>query len=79
MLKMMANENMGEYGADGWVDILTVRAVIDAYDKGLIRLSDVGERGPRRKTPLNQRSYSRLAVAIFLGWTIKGGAPTAGP
>ena len=71
MLRMMASENMEEWGALGWVELETIRATIEAADKGLITLPDVGERGPRRKTSQNAVTFSRGAVAQFLGWTRK--------
>lgn len=69
MLQMMANENMAEWGSDGWVEVETIRATIDAADRGLIKLPEVGDRGPRQKTAQNSVQFCRATIARFLGWT----------
>lgn len=75
MIQMMANENLAEWGSDGWVEVETVRATIEAYGKGLIRLPDVppNTRKDRiRYVGLNlDRPYTRLSVATFLGWLVR--------
>jgi hypothetical protein len=37
----MANEDLAEWGGDGWVEAETIRATIDAYSKGQIELPTV--------------------------------------
>jgi hypothetical protein len=74
MLKMMARENMEEWGTSAWVELETIRSVIDAYGKGEIELPEVGKRGPRIETSLNSaKFYTRGSIAQFLGWTKRSG------
>jgi hypothetical protein len=51
MLRMMADENLEEWGHSATVEMETIEAVIGAYGRGEIELPAVGERGPRRETP----------------------------
>lgn len=74
MIRMMANENMAEWGSDGWVEVETIRATIDAYGKGLITLPSVPKdvrkdliRYVSRNS--DSRAYTMGTVAQFLGWT----------
>lgn len=85
MLKMMARENMEEWGTSAWVELETIRAVIEAYGKGEITLPKVPK--DTRKDAIRDvsyeieirdvsheigtRSYTTLTVATFLGWTRK--------
>jgi hypothetical protein len=76
MLKMMANENMEEWGTSAWVEVETVRATIEAYGRGEIELPKV-PRDTRKDQIRNvshgtdSRSYTEGTVAQFLGWTRK--------
>jgi hypothetical protein len=47
MLRMMASENMEEWGASAWVELETVRATIEAYRKGLIELPSIAKKTRR--------------------------------
>jgi hypothetical protein len=40
----MADENLSEWGSNGWVKIETIRATIDAYGRGLITLPPIPEK-----------------------------------
>ena len=42
MLKMMAQENMEEWGSSAFVELQTVAAVVEAYGRGEIELESVG-------------------------------------
>ncbi len=88
MLKIMARENMEEWGSSAIVEHETVRAVVEAYGAGLIELPAPGPmaRGVRyapsfRDDGLSSRlrddnPYTAHAVAAFLGWTRADGRPT---
>jgi hypothetical protein len=59
-----------------WVEIETIRAVIEAYGKGEIVLSAVPAKTPRdaiRHVARDavQHPYTIVGVASFLGWTRK--------
>jgi hypothetical protein len=74
MLRLMANENRGEWGGSGWVEIETVRATIEAYANGLIELPPVPPKTPKGKLrhvsqPADLGPYTSASVAEFLGWT----------
>ena len=74
MLQMMANENMEEWGTSAWVELETLRAVIEAYGRGEIELPKVPRDTPKqhvRRLPhaTGERSYTISTVAAFLGWT----------
>ncbi len=72
MLQMMARENMEEWGTSAWVELETIRATIEAYSKGEIKLPKPGERGPRTETSQGSgKFYNQSTVASFLGWTRK--------
>jgi flagellar biosynthesis GTPase FlhF len=73
MLKMMAKENMEEWGTSAWVELETVRAVIDAFGKGEIELPAVPTKTPEKHVRLasDEHRYTRDSVATFLGWTKK--------
>jgi hypothetical protein len=82
MLKIMARENMEEWGSSASIEHETVSAVIEAYGAGLIELPV-----PARDTSRNQlrhapsfvmgnapgagraRPYAASTVAAFLGWS----------
>jgi hypothetical protein len=71
---MMANENMEEWGALGWVELETIRATIEAFAKGLIKLPEVPKNSPNvREVSEGSRllKYTKATVAEFLGWTSK--------
>lgn len=80
MLKMMIRENMQEYRSSAYVDLESVRAVVQAFGNGVIVLEV-----PSRDTPRNhirhapsfrrdvsqdsgQRPYTGATVGRFLGW-----------
>jgi len=81
MLQMMARENMEEYQTSVSVEHETVRAVIEAYDAGIIDLGEVPRDTPTHQirhapsfvqgdvTPDREpRPYTAKMVAAFLGW-----------
>lgn len=88
MLKIMANENMNEWGSSATVEHETIRAVVYAFAEGRIELA-----APAPKTSVNQlryapsfkqgdppddfrrMPYSAKTVADFLGWTEPSGDP----
>jgi hypothetical protein len=89
MLRMIAHENMEEWGAHGWVEMETVRATLDAAAKGLITLPEVPKKTKAcyiKELHLSQAPgvllYTRSTVAEFIGWTRKnnedGHRPTRG-
>lgn len=74
MIQMMARENMEEYGTSAWVELETIRAVIEAYGAGDIELPKVPKDTPAKhirhvQQTAVERPYTRLTVAAFLGWT----------
>jgi hypothetical protein len=76
MLRMMAIENLAEWQWTGWIEVETVRATIDAYERGFINLPEVPrdtQKGLIRYVcePVRTRSYTMGTVAEFLGWTNK--------
>jgi hypothetical protein len=90
MLKMMAHENMEEWGTSAIVEIETIAAVVEAYAEGKIELNGLSKDTPKalvryapsfipERSPLRgERSYTYQSVANFLGWTkAKTGAPQA--
>lgn len=79
MLKMMANENMEEWGTSATVELETVAAVVEAYGTGLVELAQPGLRGQNvRYAPSFQfedsaggalnHPYTVTTIAGFLGW-----------
>lgn len=80
MLQIMAQENMEEWGTSAPVEQETVRAVVEAYAEGKIKLRGIDPKtykGQVRYAPsflLREVSvdrnfaYSRQTVAEFLGW-----------
>jgi hypothetical protein len=84
MLQMMACENMEEWGTSAWVEVETIRAVIDAYGKGEIDLPAVPVKTAsnliRYASPGSvKHPYTKAAVAEFLGWTKKATGGTLQP
>jgi len=88
MLKIMARENMEEWGSDAWIDLETVRSTVEAYADGKIQLED--PRGPGvafsklRCAPSFVKGasahesgslYSQKTIADFLGWITDTGTP----
>jgi hypothetical protein len=83
MLKIMARENMEEWGSCAAIEQETVRAVIEAYAGGRIQLAPVPKDTPPtniRYAPsfsLNKdvrqltaaRPYTTESVAVFVGWS----------
>lgn len=85
MLQIMARENMEEWGSSAWVEMETVRAVVEAYGAGQITLAKPAENnrrnwrvapsfvlGERPRTPASA-PYTAQEVAAFLGWTKPSG------
>jgi hypothetical protein len=76
MLLMMSKENMEEWKTNVWVELETVRATIEAYGKGLIKLPEM-EKSINTSLVLyaadggQRRPYSLMSLAKFLGWTNK--------
>jgi hypothetical protein len=88
MLKMMAHENMEEWGTTAIVEIETVAAVVKAYAEGKIELNGVPattEKAVIRYAPsfiVGKRSpqrgelpYVTQSIANFLGWIQTTGRP----
>jgi hypothetical protein len=86
MLKIMARENMEEWGTSAAIEQETVRAVVEAYAEGRIHLQNITS-----KTTMGMRSAPSFLVsgpgahqdhpntaqtiADFLGWTEPNGQP----
>lgn len=79
MLKMMASENMEKWGSSAWVELETIRSVLEAYGEGKIELP-VASKDTRKDQIRHvcQSSgtgpYTQAMVAEFLGWTRKAHA-----
>ena len=91
MIKVMANENMEEWGSDARADIETVRTVVKAFAAGEIKLREPAAKasdadcrvapsftlGVQDKNEHRSRLYNGATIADFLGWTQPSGrAPT---
>lgn len=79
MLRMMANENMSEYGASATTTQETIRQVVRAYGAGRIYLDPVSTMARHAiryapsfavsdADPGRHQPYSSQTVAAFLGW-----------
>jgi flagellar biosynthesis GTPase FlhF len=87
MLKIMANENMQEWGSSVAIEHETVRAVVEAYANGQITLGSIGRRTPHgqvRYAPSfvtgcgeehASHPYTVQSVADFLRWLSPNGQP----
>src|SRR5215831_3215299 len=83
MLQIMARENMEEWGTSAQVEHETVRAVVEAYAEGRIELERLRVSDDTRFAPSfvpgvrdehrDERPYSVISVARFLGWMKPGG------
>jgi hypothetical protein len=87
MLKMMAHENMEEWGTSAIVEIETIAAVVEAYAEGKIELNGLPK--DTRKSAIRyapsyvsgrlqescDRPYTLNSVASFLGWVYDNGKP----
>lgn len=74
MIRMMARENMEEWGTSAWVELETIRATIKAYAEGKIELPKADARGGNvRVLTLDSvsKTYTKASVAQFLEWTKK--------
>ncbi len=72
MLKMMARENLEEWGTSAWVELETIRSTIEAYGKGLIELPKVHPHTKKEDCQgTGSHLYTRATIAEFLGWTRK--------
>lgn len=82
MLKIMANENMEQWGNVAAIEHETLRSVVQAYAEGKIQLSPPASKGResyRRNAPSfvqgdvaadrEHMPYTAQTVADFLGWT----------
>jgi hypothetical protein len=77
MLRMMALENLEDYGASAWVELETIRTTIEAYGKGEIELPPVPAKTRSHLVKYDppdsaDHPYTKSTVAEFLGWTKKG-------
>jgi hypothetical protein len=70
MVKIMAHENMDEWGHSADLSIETVRATLEAAAAGQIELPKLKDGGQTRKvvTPRGATPYSADTIAKFLGW-----------
>lgn len=87
MLKIMARENMEEWGTSAAVEHETVRAVVEAYAEGRIELPEPTAQRLRfapsfaygsslvARTAGEDHPYDAQGVASFLGWTEPSGRP----
>ena len=83
MLRIMARENMEEWTASVLVEYETVRAVVEAYGAGRIKLPSPGRIDKRytryapgfsfENKPETAPAYSAQTVATFIGWTDSDG------
>lgn len=76
MLRMMARENMEEWGTSAWVELETIRATIEAYGEGKIELPAVPSKTPKTQVRhvhlgSDAHPYTKTNIAEFLGWTKK--------
>lgn len=87
MLKIMARENMQEWGSSVTVEHETVRATVEAYANGQINLNKPPAATPGtslryapsfipRHASDQRHPYTAWSVAEFLGWLTPGGQPT---
>lgn len=79
MVRMMANENMAEWGSDGWVEVETIRATIEAARKGLIKLPERKKGSTNVNDPQNSGDHNKMSIASFLGWTRQNGGSSIQP
>jgi ParB-like chromosome segregation protein Spo0J len=88
MLKIMARENMEEWGSDAWIDLETVRSTVEAYGEGQIELGGVAPNVPAQKLRYApsfikgeqedgrlHAPYTAKAIGEFLGWLQPSGKP----
>ena len=81
MCKIMAHENMDEWGSDAAVEQETVRAIIEGYADGRINLPELSEDTPKNKirnaphfiqgepsSSSDERPYTSTQLMEFLGW-----------
>jgi hypothetical protein len=82
MIKVMARENMEEWGSNAQIEMETVKAVVQAFAEGRIKLKPVktGSRGSpgkircapsfiaRSATNTDPLYYNTQTVAEFIGW-----------
>jgi hypothetical protein len=73
MLKVMARENLEEWGSDAYVESQTLESTIKAYGDGKIDLGEVPKDTNKkhiRHAPSgrSERSYTKQMVGEFLGW-----------
>jgi len=86
MLKIMARENMEEWGTSAAVEHETVRAVVEAYAAGKIELPTPSPKSRQLRyapsfvrdlasSSLEAKPYTAREIAEFLGWMEPGGEP----
>jgi ParB-like chromosome segregation protein Spo0J len=68
MLKMMVDENAIEYGHDFLSTLNSVGSVVNAFGRGAIELDPVSDEARGRSSFINDKPFSALTVARFLGW-----------
>lgn len=84
MIRVMARENMEEWGTSAAIEHETVRSVVEAYGDGQIELPSAGSEAGRsrfapsfiignRERGLSDRPYNAQTIANFLGWTTPSG------
>jgi DNA segregation ATPase FtsK/SpoIIIE-like protein len=88
MLKIMARENMEEWGSDAWIDLETVRSTVEAYADERINIEQPSQKTNRRhlrfapsfikggaRRPSDEQPYTASTIASFLGWEKPSGQP----
>lgn len=89
MLRIMARENMEEWGTSVWIEMETVKSAVEAYAEGRIHLPDVPRKTTRgiryapgfMKDPFpgdhdHGHQYTGTTLAEFLGWMKPNGRPS---
>jgi len=84
MIKIMARENMEEWGTSAQIEHETVRAAVQAYAEGKVDFPTVESKTSKNSVrcapsfvrcsaPSAEHQYTAQTVAQFLGWTQPGG------
>jgi len=70
MLRIMARENMDEWGSNAQIEMETVRATLDAYAAGQIEGMPEITKGtpPANIYYINNKPYNGATLARYLGW-----------
>jgi len=88
MLKIMARENMEEWGSDAWIDLETVRSTVEAYADDRIEIEQPHENAKEhllrfapsfvqgsKEDGRPTKPYTAQAIGKCLGWLQPSGAP----